>query len=232
MAMPPPNPPSVTTIRYSIVLLAIFIPLIFASSIHEGCNSLQILTSRVSECEKLSSGRESCSVSGQAQLTLSNLGSTTCIFFSDDSGSNIYYMRIMFKDIKCTWSTIHQYYTFPVRYIFLQNSFAQITNTVAGVRNAFPGENIFRKLLKNLFLGLVSLHVFQYQPNLVSVALSTMILAFISAGTYSPSTMPLIESTKLLATPVDQSLPFRKPSKTDWSILPHLTTSPQILALN
>ena len=49
-----------------------------------------------------------------AELTLSNIGSTTCLFFSDDSGSNIYYIRVTFTDVLCQWTTIHQYYTFPV----------------------------------------------------------------------------------------------------------------------
>ena len=100
--------------KYSIVLLACFLPLIFASSVHEECNDLKIITSRVSSCESLPTGKKACSISGQAQVTLNNIGSTTCLFFADDSGSNIYYIRVKFENVHCQWTTIHQYYTFPV----------------------------------------------------------------------------------------------------------------------
>ena len=110
-----PSPQSsVLSQKYSIVLLACFIPLLLASPANQECNELKIITSRVSACETLPSGQKSCSLSGQAQLTLSNIGSTTCLFFSDDSGSNIYHVRVTFEDVTCQWTTIHQYYTFPV----------------------------------------------------------------------------------------------------------------------
>ncbi|XP_043202078.1 uncharacterized protein LOC122370489 [Amphibalanus amphitrite] len=101
-------------LKYSVVILICFLPLILASSIHDDCNELKIISSRISQCQTLPTGKQSCVISGQAQLSLSNIGSTTCMFFSDDSGANVYYLRIKFEDVFCQWTTIHQYYTFPV----------------------------------------------------------------------------------------------------------------------
>lgn len=110
-----PTPKSSTSkISYSIVLLLVFLPVMLCSSNNEECNSISIINSRISECEVLPSGEETCTISGQAQATLTTIGSSTCIFFTDDSSQNVFFVRIAFTSIRCQWTTIHQYYTYPV----------------------------------------------------------------------------------------------------------------------
>ena len=102
-----------TTVKYSIVVLLIFLPVILSSSAHE-CNSISVINSRISACETLPSGLKTCAMSGQAQVTLATIGSSTCIFFTDDSSHNVYFIRVAFTNLRCQWTTIHQYYTYPV----------------------------------------------------------------------------------------------------------------------
>ena len=108
-----PSPVSSTTVKYSIVVLLIFLPVILSSSAHE-CNSISVINSRISACETLPSGLKTCAISGQAQVTLATIGSSTCIFFTDDSSHNVYFIRVAFTNLRCQWTTIHQYYTYPV----------------------------------------------------------------------------------------------------------------------
>ena len=105
---------STSKISYSLVLLLVFLPVIFCSAGSEECNSISVINSRISACETLPSGEKTCAITGQAQVTLTTIGSSTCIFFSDDSNHNVYFVRIAFTNIHCQWTTIHQYYTFPV----------------------------------------------------------------------------------------------------------------------
>ena len=106
----PPKP----EIKYSIVLVLIFLPFILSYSTNNECNSINVITSRISNCETLADGSKTCAISGQAQVNLPTIGSSTCLFFSDDSSHNVYFVRIAFTDLRCKWTTIHQYYTFPV----------------------------------------------------------------------------------------------------------------------
>ena len=103
-----------TTIKYSIVILLILLPIVFSSSAHENCNNINVISSSISACETLPSGSETCAISGQAQVTLPTIGSSTCLFFTDDSSHTVYFVRLSFSDLLCQWTTIHQYYTYPV----------------------------------------------------------------------------------------------------------------------
>ena len=102
-----------SSMKYSLVLLCILLPVIFSSNDQE-CNSISVITSRISACQTNPSGIETCEISGQAQVTLTTIESSACIFFSDDSNHNVYFIRLAFTHLRCQWNTIHQYYTYPV----------------------------------------------------------------------------------------------------------------------
>ena len=105
---------SKAALKYSLVLVFICLPLILCSPAQEECNNINVINSRISACEKLPSGSETCAISGQAQVTLPTIGSSTCLFFSDESSHNVYFVRIVFTNLLYQWTTIHQYYTYPV----------------------------------------------------------------------------------------------------------------------
>ena len=141
----PPTPTS-NQLRYSLVLLALMIPLLTL-----GCNEHTIIHSNVHSCRDLHDAK-TCQISANIQLSLNTLQATTCLWLQDENGSNIYHIQLQYLRAECHWDLERLYYTFPVE--------TRVTGEVVCPQNAYCSWGLHCKQGNSNFPGRLKESIF------------------------------------------------------------------------